>query len=220
MIEIRICATSDIHGHLPEIPDCDVLLLAGDLGPYPFDKNVKGWWRNEFGPWLADLTMRGIVVLGIAGNHDFILRDEPEFIHGLGLPWIYLQDSGIQYKGISFYGTPWQPWYAGWAFQGPEWDESETFLDKKFEKIPEHVDVLISHAPPAGILDKVGNRYCGSLSLNRHIQRVMPRLAVFGHIHVGFGVETIGECTMANVSLCGTIKGASVPMNQPVLFDL
>lgn len=38
---IRIVALSDQHGHLPGIPECDVLVVAGDVCP------------DRFGPFLA-----------------------------------------------------------------------------------------------------------------------------------------------------------------------
>jgi len=68
MNPVRICCVSDLHGALPAIPDCDLLLLGGDYCPTSRDQN---WWlRDYFKPWLEEIAERGTVIVGVAGNHD------------------------------------------------------------------------------------------------------------------------------------------------------
>ena len=196
---MKIAATSDLHGHLPEVPRCDVLIVAGDLGPasqtYHFDQEARrGWLINEFSPWCQSQSAGDVVVIG--GNHDFALADDgyPCIKH---LPRVhYLQDSAVTIKGVKFYGSPWTPPFFTLAFM-----ESEEELAKRWEAIPDDVDVLITHGPPHGIGDQ--NRqgeHCGSRSLRewRDTTRNLPRLHVWGHIHEARGQH--GE-NWANVSL-------------------
>lgn len=213
---MRICAISDQHGFLPEIPDCDLLVIGGDISPM---QNQQDWWIGEFLPWLMELAARRIVVIGIAGNHDFIIQERG--LHWANeFPWIYLQDSGIELGGVKFWGTPWQKWFGGWAFNAPENDHGEEFLEEKFRLIPADTDVVIAHTPPVGILDRVGRSHVGSVALNRHIQRVTPTLCVFGHIHVGYGVETVEGVTLCNAALTDTKTGEYVLNREPFLFDV
>jgi len=222
---MRIAATSDLHGHLPEVPDCDVLCIAGDIGRGDIDPRVDAaWWTNivdGFLHWLYDLRRRNIVVIGVAGNHDFILEHHGHKFADL-LPWIYLQDESIELGGVKFHGTPWQRWQGGWAFNSPEHqnDPNEDFLREKFALIPDDTDVLISHSPPAGFGDRVGRENTGSVALNRRIQEVMPKLAVYSHIHHGFGVDFCEGVTLANVSHSAVRNNQYVPKNAPVVFDV
>lgn len=214
---MRIVATSDLHGFFPEIPDCDVVLVAGDIvAAVDRDHEERQW--HEFGHWLVGLVGRGITPIGCAGNHDFLFQEQPDVARAL--PWLYLEDEGIEFKGVKFWGTPWQPFFGNWAFNAPEVDPGEEFLHSKFRKIPAGTDVLIAHGPPCGFHDRVGSRNVGSVALNVHVQRVMPKLCVYGHIHHCYGVEHIGDVTLANVSHT-LVRGAGyVPAHEPVMFDL
>lgn len=58
--------------------------------------------------------------------------------------------------------------------------------------IPDKVDIVMTHTPPLGHLDRVKNGgYLGCRSLQRAIARAKPRLHCFGHIHEAYGAERI-----------------------------
>lgn len=225
VIEIKIAAVADLHGYLPVVPDCDVLVIAGDIGVASFDDfNMpridadSHWWAYEFAPWLAELVERHIVPIGIAGNHDFISHKHPEFMGEF--PWVYLEDSGFEFDGVKFYGTPWQPWFHGWAFNAPRDDDEEKFLNWHFSHIPDDVDVLITHTPPHGIHDRVGHNHVGSKALSKHLQRVRPKLNFCGHIHHGYGQARYGDTLVANVAVTSVIDGYYVMDKEAMVFEI
>jgi Icc-related predicted phosphoesterase len=213
---MKIVAVSDLHGMLPEVPPCDLLLLAGDLTPVRNHglEYQADWLGGEFRRWLARQPARKVV--GVAGNHDFLFQQAPRRVPA-DLPWTYLQDALTEWEGLRIYGTPWQPWFFDWAF-----NLSEEELRSKWEMIPAGVDVLVLHGPPYGYGDGVPERggavrRCGSPSLLRRIEEVRPKLAVFGHIHEGRGEWRLGPTVLANVSL---VDGAYRPVHAPWEFEL
>src|SRR2546430_15423242 len=102
---MKLVLTADLHGNLPEIPPCDLLLIAGDIGPIASNKDCANWLDNIFRVWLVDLYPTPVI--GIGGNHDFIFKAA----YGRGivnsLPWTYLEDSGTSVKGLNIWGSPW-----------------------------------------------------------------------------------------------------------------
>ena len=196
---MRVVAVSDLHGTLPEVPACDLLLIGGDVTPVENHQISfqAGWLDGAFRRWLEGVPARQVV--GVAGNHDFVFQQRPELVPG-GLRWVYLQDSGFEWEGWRIYGTPWQPWFFDWAFNLYEPD-----LVAKWAMIPEGTDVLVLHGPPEGYGDWVrdggGMKRCGSPSLTERIRVVQPRLVVFGHIHEGRGEWRMGRTVLANVSI-------------------
>lgn len=194
----KIVAISDLHGVLPKIPQCDLLLIAGDITP---TKNHSvsfqyNWLNNEFRKWLDGVPAKNIV--GVAGNHDFIFQESspPK------LPWIYLQDSGVEINGLKLWGTPWQPWFFDWAF-----NLYEPQLAEKWASIPNDTDILVCHGPPFGYgdeavrLNKKGYENTGSPSLLKRIKEIKPKLVTFGHIHRGRGEWILDGTKLANVSI-------------------
>ncbi|MBY0231705.1 MAG: hypothetical protein K2W96_20660 [Gemmataceae bacterium] len=196
---MRIAAISDQHGLLPDIPPSDLLLIGGDICPVSnHGEAFQGEWLDtEFRCWLSRVPARKIV--GVAGNHDFVFQRQPRLVPR-DLPWTYLEDSGCEWEGLRFWGTPWQPWFFDWAFNLHEPD-----LVPVWARIPEGTDILVLHGPPHGYGDAVpragGVELTGSPSLTERIRQIAPRLAIFGHIHEGRGEWRLGPTTLANVTL-------------------
>ena len=156
-----VCCTSDLHGALPEIPDCDLLLIGGDLcGPsHPeLQKDFLNW---NFRKWLEKLVNRDITVVGIEGNHAIFAKQQPNLFRELmdSLPWFYLQDETLVLdtpnyvnSAIKIFGTPGSlPFGDDWAF-----NYTESKMTEIFSRVWEDTDIIISHGPPYGIGDVPG----------------------------------------------------------------
>ncbi len=212
---MKIVAMSDLHGYLPaNVPACDLLLLAGDLCPVDDHSYLyhASWLNHEFRAWLESLSARKIV--GIAGNHD-LLFERAAHLAPRDLPWTYLQDAGLEWEGLHIWGTPWQPWFFDWAFNG-----DPPRLQRQWALIPENTDILVVHGPPYGYGDGVPERdtvrRAGCPHLLERIRQIQPRLVVFGHIHEGRGTWRLGPTQLANVTL---LDAAYRPMFAPWVFE-
>ena len=109
----------------------------------------------------------------------------------------FLEDSEARLAGLRIWGSPWQPWFHDWAFNLRRGAE----IDAKWKLIPQGLDVLITHGPPLGFGDRVhsGERV-GCEDLQRHLDRVKPRLHFFGHIHEDRGQWQLGPTRIVNCS--------------------
>jgi len=215
---MRIAATADLHGHLPRVPHCDVLVIAGDVTP-AIDHDVRRqaqWLDTEFRSWLEAAPCGHVI--GIAGNHDFVFERAPELVPGT-LPWTYLQDASSTVDGVTFWGSPWTPWFFDWAFNAPKGDVEETFLRGIYDAAPDAADVLVIHGPPSGYGDRTSRgQLVGSFAELELVDRVRPRLTLYGHIHEGRGQWTRDATTMANVA---AVDLEYQLVDEPiVLFDI
>jgi Icc-related predicted phosphoesterase len=193
---VKVAAIADLHGFLPEVPACDVLLIAGDVCPvedHALDFQRR-WLEGRFSDWLRRLDAAAIV--GIAGNHDFAAQADAELMRGL--PWTYLVDETVRVDGLRIHGSPWTPTFMEWAFMMDEED-----LPDVWALVPGDVDVLVTHGPPRGYGDlAVHGRHVGSETLLVRLGELENlRLHVFGHIHEAYGSRhTLGGAALANVS--------------------
>lgn len=218
---MRIVCLADTHGHHDAlaVPNGDVLIHAGDA--------TLGGTAAEvvsFAQWLRALPHRD--KLFVAGNHDRLFEDAPEHARSLlGDGVVYLQDSATMIDGLHVWGSPWQPWFLDYAFNLPRGEA----LRAKWDLIPEATDVLVTHGPPRGIRDRVkgeaeamGRKFgegphAGCDDLRAALTSRQPRLHVFGHIHEGYGRETIDGTEFVNAACVDTRYR---PVNAPIVVDL
>lgn len=208
-MKIRVVAisdTHDLHDGLT-IPDGDILVHAGDL---TFNGSLEDLERvNDFFGSLPHA-----VKLVVAGNHDFCLEKIPRAARAVLTNCTYLQDEAFVWRGIKFYGSPWQPTFMDMAFnldRGPE-------IRQKWDLIPPDTDVLITHAPPHGVRDRnQAGQQEGCRDLLATVLRIKPAIHVFGHIHEGRGITRRQGITFANVSSC---DGWYEPVHSPMTFDV
>jgi Icc-related predicted phosphoesterase len=115
---------------------------------------------------------------------------------------------------VRFWGSPWQPWFHDWAFNLPRGPK----LREVWDRIPADTDVLVTHGPPRGILDRtiVGDEV-GCDDLRDAVARVRPRVHVFGHIHEARGTHRVGPTLFVNACSC-TLDYE--PNNAAIVVDL
>lgn len=210
----KIIATSDLHGALPEIPECDILLVGGDLPPainHSLGFQLE-WLMTDFYNWLK--TVPATHKIWIAGNHDFVLEKmDTDTIRDM-MGGTYLLDETVEVEGLRIHGTPWTPNLPDWAFPA----EGKKAIEK-FAKIPE-CDILLSHGPPRGFGDIVpdyhmGYAHCGSELLQGRIRELEIPIVVCGHIHEGYGLYHDGV-SGADIYCVSHMNRAYEPVNPPV----
>lgn len=210
---MRIVFIADTHGLTDlEIPECDVLVHAGDITRTGHIDEVQ-----RMAAWLGSQPAR--TKIAIAGNHDRAFAVAPTRAQGImakeGIT--YLEDSGTEVDGVSFWGTPWTPTFGSWSFM-----EDEAELAERWASIPE-VDVLISHGPPRGVHDMTSRGVrAGSFAMLDVLQRASARIIACGHIHESHGWCRLPNGTWVINASCGPLWGYTrgAERGRPVVFDL
>lgn len=205
---MRIVCISDTHGQHEglEVPDGDILIHAGDC-----TARGRAGELLEFLTWFR--SFRHPHKLLIAGNHDWCLAGmsqvpQPSDFH-------YLEDSGIRIRGLNIYGSPWQPEFHDWAFNLPR---GGLELRARWNAIPAGTNILITHGPPAGILDRTyRGDPAGCELLAEKVSRdrySLPglKLHVFGHIHESRGVVERDGVWYVNASALDSVTYLPLPV--------
>lgn len=208
---MRIVCISDTHDLHPvlKVPDGDVLVHAGDATAHGTEAQVR-----EFCEWFSSQPHPHKIF--IAGNHDWLFETEPEKARRMTKGFTYLEDSAVEIDGLSFYGSPWTIRYYEWAFML----ERGVELAVKWNSIPDRTDVLITHSPPQGILDRNGRgESAGCGDLLKRVRQVMPKVHIFGHMHPSNGTEIIGETVFINAAIAGDGREYT-QASDPIVVDI
>ncbi|KAL3908512.1 MAG: hypothetical protein SGILL_008454 [Bacillariaceae sp.] len=227
----RLVIFSDTHGlhRKVHLPRGDILIHAGD-----FSKTGEVKTIEDLSEYFAESGFQKIVV--IAGNHDMTLDREyyqrrGDKIHrnpmncdqaqaAIERNATYLNDSSwTSDDGLTFYGSPYSPYFFGWAFNLHRGEP----IKECWDKIPSHeewpVDILMTHGPPLGRGDLTAERRrAGCYDLLKAVQqRVKPRVHIFGHIHEGYGTSFDGHTLYINAS---SLNVQYQPVNRPIVVDI
>lgn len=214
---MKITHISDTHNHLNflTVPDADVLIHSGDATNMGTEKEFSKFVKD-----MAALPHKNKIF--VSGNHDWICQRNRKLAETMlsDAGVIYLQDSEVIIDGIKFYGSPWTPAFCDWAFNLYSKQETEDI----FNLIPSDTDVLITHGPPAGILDtvedidNVGNFInVGSPELAATVSRIKPKAHLFGHIHFSAGNLIKDGVLYVNGAICDE---SNQLVNRPMVFEI
>ncbi len=202
-----IRAYADLHGYLPVVPPCDVLLLAGDICPISGEygdhtpKQQARFLKAQFYRWCLDVPAEYIVLT--PGNHDAIFEHKNRGFHyELPQKVALLIDEAVEIDrgGPRVFAQPWIPTLKMWPFY-----KMNSQLEELAEKLPRDVDIWMFHGPPlvdrsTYALDMVRGKHAGNPYVTPKILDRRPQLVVCGHIHEGFALDEIGEVPIANVA--------------------
>lgn len=206
---MKIIAISDTHGlHRDlELPKGDLIIHAGDISDHGSKEEVK-----DFLNWFSNLDYSHKIFIG--GNHDIFLDENPvDLLEILPHNIEYLNNRAITINKIKFWGSPVTPDLEGWAF-----GKKRTEMKAHWKYMPQQIDVLITHTPPLGILDKSSRHISlGCKDLLDNVIQIKPQLHVFGHVHASYGIEKLGPTTFINASNINSYKGL---INPPIVFEV
>jgi len=200
---MKIWHISDTHTYhnLLTIPQgIDMVIHSGDCSnprdPYTNEPEVR-----DFIHWFKSLPIQHKIY--VAGNHDTSIEKKLITKNDFqDYNIIYLEDDLVEIDGITIYGNPYTPNFGNWAFM-----KDRVKLDRYWvHAIPDYVDILVTHGPPKGILDKSYDRNnymecCGDKSLLNKVLQVQPAYHLFGHIH---NCKDIVNAGMQKLSTCDT----------------
>ena len=202
----RITFISDTHNKHKQITSDllggDILIHSGDISSMGHNHEIK-----DFCEWFNNIEGYTHKIF-IAGNHDWGFQDNVEETMQIVNSYKtidYLQDDLLMVgedhdEMIKIYGSPWQPEFYNWAFNLPRdgWE-----LGQKWSDIPTDTDILITHGPAFGYVDKVigSPDNLGCEQLRDKIKTIKPKIHVCGHIHSGRGIVLNGGTLYINASV-------------------
>lgn len=219
---MKILCISDTHCRhryveMPDLSDIDVLVHSGDITGRGELDTLK-----DFAEWFSAFPVKHKIC--IFGNH------EVGFQHGKKRPKAlkilkdndinYLENSSIVIDNLKFYGSPVTPFFYNW-----EWNYNRgKQIAEQWAKIPNDVNILVTHGPPHGILDLVTNSQgrdphqgCEELA-KRLPEFINLKCHIFGHLHFNGGKqEQINGVQYVNAAM---LNDSYLLVNKPQIIEI
>ncbi len=208
---MKVIFISDTHTKHNDVilPDGDILIHAGDVSSMGRENEI-----NDFIKWFKELPHKHKIFVG--GNHDFFFEKAETQIVQNKIPKnvTYLDDSACSIEGLNIWGSPIQPEFFNWAFNRKRGKE----IKKHWDLIPNNTDILITHGPPYGVLDKTSDgEHVGCEDLRNKVFEINPKIHVFGHIHEEYGIIKEKGIVFINASL---LNRRYQYTNEPIVIEI
>jgi Icc-related predicted phosphoesterase len=196
---VKIVCLSDTHMHHKKIkmPEADMIIHAGDFTYRGELEEVQ-----KFLKWYGEQKAK--YKLLICGNHEVEISKQPtQLLQQL------CENQGIQLlnntytiiEGLIIFGSPNSNKFGhGWAY-----NSTEEELKEIYSKIPKETDIVVTHGPAYGMLDKtLTSKNVGSMSLRERLSELHNlKLHITGHIHESRGIMFRNRYMTINASICG-----------------
>jgi Icc-related predicted phosphoesterase len=202
---------SDTHSRyrsLFEMPEGDILLMAGDLTFRGGEDELE-----QLNDWLDRQDYKHKVI--IPGNHDLSFESQWEWACSkVPAADAILNQELYDADGLKIWGEPRQPWFYDWAYNV----DRNRMKNECWDKVPDDIDILLTHGPPWGVGDYTSRgAHAGCVAQRKYILEKKPRLVVCGHIHPGYGIHILGNTTVVNASVVNHMYKV---VNPPVVLDM
>jgi Icc-related predicted phosphoesterase len=208
---MRLTFISDTHLKHEQlvVPPSELLVHAGD-----FSRTGTRDETLRFLDWFARFPAEKLL---IGGNWDRFAEQEPEAMQAAcaerGIHWLVHQAATI--AGLRVFGSPWTP-----RFRNMAWNADATQLEQHWQAVPEGLDLLVTHGPPKGILDRmILGAHVGDPALRTHTLRARPRVHVFGHIHEAHGRQRLDGTGTLFLNVASSRLPFPFGVRAPVLLD-
>lgn len=214
---MKIVAVSDIHcrwGKLVISP-CDVLISAGDYS-FKGEPHVV----RDYHAWLNKQEAGHII--SVQGNHEVMVERNFQQSKAIAIeacPAVHFIDEGlIELEGVKIWCSAITPWFYDWAWNRERGED----IKKHWDRIPDDVNILVTHGPPFNILDELesadgtpNGQHVGCVDLLNRIKELKNLdIHIFGHIHPGHGQKHIDGVSYYNASICDDFYVASNPVTE------
>jgi len=185
---MKLLAITDVHGRTQVLKwvielskDFDLLVIAGDVAEWGDEKLFRNFYKS--------LSDNNIKTLFVPGNHDPILElslDKVSNLHGRSINLGGLIFCGIGGSNPTPFNTPF------------ELDDDRAY--ELLSRLPNQIDVLISHASPYGTkCDRsYGGNHIGSKPIRSFIEKAKPKVVISGHVHEARSMDILGDTLIVN----------------------
>ena len=210
---------SDSHNMYRRIAltKADYYVCTGDFSNQGSEKELIMF--NTFAKEVLEQKMCKKFFL-VPGNHDRMVDNDLSVAKALLSNLNLLIDETINLNGLKVHGSPWSPTYGDWAFM-----KSEVELGNYWNMIPKDTNILLTHCPAVGILDRI-ETYPFNIGSKTLLQKLsgLPelKLHVFGHIHEGYGTYSKNGVLHINAALPVTSPSFAImnPVNPAYLVEI